>query len=395
MDIDSEYNQSVSTESNCGTPNTPVLEFQRTHHNNEFRLKGRKNPDNSIALTLRIADLSGKGATINIVYLLLYYLIMLVFLIFYYYLLFTYVRYLLLAGRVRNIHFQFYLDTDTAHSVASEMVEQLELANHDVAFIAEFIDYLIKRIMPGWKPLSQNHSSAGRSTRGEAQAVQPTFIQNSWDTVITGPPAINAEQDTVSELTSHHSVQVDEGKFFHNSVPLSHVEQHAAPNFTNMEDKESQASVVSEVMGEDVALKNEQGHDYVGYVINGVCKGSSGHDSELDFRDLFYDDMKMQENHSVLGEGIQVEEFSKNREVTLADVNGASKLDGVSNVMSLTSNCSYLSLTDDDQDLELKLELDAIEAQYQHWFEELVSSRDEAIKTIRNRWMTKKNSTMC
>lgn len=64
MDIDSEYNQSVCTESNCGTPNSPVLEFQRTHQNNEFRLKGKKNPDNSIALTLRIADLSGTWASI-------------------------------------------------------------------------------------------------------------------------------------------------------------------------------------------------------------------------------------------------------------------------------------------------------------------------------------------
>ncbi|KAJ6675192.1 KINASE DOMAIN PROTEIN [Salix viminalis] len=45
---------------------------------------------------------------------------------------------------------------DTAISVASEMVEQLELADHDVAFIAELIDSLqiMRNILPGWKPSS-------------------------------------------------------------------------------------------------------------------------------------------------------------------------------------------------------------------------------------------------
>ena len=34
----------------------------------------------------------------------------------------------LCAGRARNIHFIFYLESDTAVLVSSEMVEQLELA---------------------------------------------------------------------------------------------------------------------------------------------------------------------------------------------------------------------------------------------------------------------------
>ena len=66
----------------------------------------------------------------------------------------------LLAGRVRNIHFLFYLDTDTAVSVATEMVEHLELADHDVDFIAELIDYLIMKLLPWWKP-SPDHFSCG------------------------------------------------------------------------------------------------------------------------------------------------------------------------------------------------------------------------------------------
>lgn len=66
MDIDPDYNQSVYTDSNCGTPHSSVLEFRRTHHNNEFRLRGNKNDDNSISLTLRIADKGGKHRHIRI-----------------------------------------------------------------------------------------------------------------------------------------------------------------------------------------------------------------------------------------------------------------------------------------------------------------------------------------
>lgn len=49
----------------------------------------------------------------------------------------------LCAGRARNIHFIFYLESDTAVLVSSEMVEQLELAGHNVKFIAELIDLLL------------------------------------------------------------------------------------------------------------------------------------------------------------------------------------------------------------------------------------------------------------
>ena len=59
MDIDADYNHSVCTDSNSGSPHSAVVEFQRRHQDNEFRLRGTKNDDNSVALTLRIAHLSG------------------------------------------------------------------------------------------------------------------------------------------------------------------------------------------------------------------------------------------------------------------------------------------------------------------------------------------------
>ncbi|KAL1811877.1 hypothetical protein ACET3Z_021952 [Daucus carota] len=341
MDMDYEYKQSVCTESSCGTPQYPVLEFKRKHQNNEFRLRGMKNPDNSIALTLRIADLS---------------------------------------GRVRNIHFQFYLETDTALSVASEMVEQLELADHDVAFIADFIDYLISKIIKGSKALPDLCHNPETNDR--------SFMPNSWN---ASPP----DQETVSNLTSSVKHQEDFVHVGHNprqsSVPLSHITLQASPNFANMDDKESQASAASEMMCEDTVMKNEKKADYVNSNINEIRQNSSGLDSELDFRDLYYDEFKMQESDTDVVECIQPNDIAKNWEMTLADLAGVSK---VISSTGLGCNSSHLSSTDEEQVAELTMELDAIEVQYQQWFEELSMRGEAEVNAIRNRWIIDKNPPM-
>lgn len=63
MDIDIDHRQnSLSTcaGSSGESPRLPVMEFQTKNKNHEFRLRGNKNDDNSVALTLRIADSNGK-----------------------------------------------------------------------------------------------------------------------------------------------------------------------------------------------------------------------------------------------------------------------------------------------------------------------------------------------
>lgn len=71
----------------------------------------------------------------------------------------------LVVGQVRNIHFLFYINTDTALSVSHEMVEQLELQKHHVSFITDFINEAITRILPsktlGFEDL--NDVSKGRA----------------------------------------------------------------------------------------------------------------------------------------------------------------------------------------------------------------------------------------
>lgn len=54
-------------------------------------------------------------------------------------------------GRVRNIYFPFDAETDTALSVANEMVAELDITDQDVTKLANLIDNEIATLVPGWK----------------------------------------------------------------------------------------------------------------------------------------------------------------------------------------------------------------------------------------------------
>ncbi|KAI3870953.1 hypothetical protein MKX03_025141 [Papaver bracteatum] len=56
------------------------------------------------------------------------------------------------TGHARNIHFPFDIEVDTALSVASEMVVELDLTNQDVTTIADMIDLEIRSHIPEWVP---------------------------------------------------------------------------------------------------------------------------------------------------------------------------------------------------------------------------------------------------
>ncbi|KAI4355269.1 hypothetical protein L6164_004059 [Bauhinia variegata] len=336
MDIDADCKQNSTNtcvESNNGSPHCPVLEFQRTNKNNEFRLKGMKNNDNSVALTLRIADS---------------------------------------CGRVRNIHFLFYLDTDTAVAVAAEMVEQLELADHDVAFIAELIDYLIMKLLPGWKPSSDWSPGGGSSLNGGSPKLGNGQISmgSPWDTVLTSVPAgLVVEQDVFSGINTiprEGFVTVEESCLSNDADNSTFQgEYNSSPSLAHLDDQHSQGSVISELVG-DAFIKYDNPLDLN---IDGSLKGLSGSVSELE---LGYTDF---ENYKFTSKDIE---------------NSVPAFLRTSNAMSLTSSCSSASLASRDIDFELKLELDAIEAQYQHWFQELARMRSEALEVTKRRWMAKK-----
>ncbi|KAL3516248.1 hypothetical protein ACH5RR_023150 [Cinchona calisaya] len=55
-------------------------------------------------------------------------------------------------GRIRNIYFPFDKESDTALSVATEMVAELDMTDQDVTKIADMIDGEIASLVPEWKP---------------------------------------------------------------------------------------------------------------------------------------------------------------------------------------------------------------------------------------------------
>ncbi|GAU47190.1 hypothetical protein TSUD_350550 [Trifolium subterraneum] len=323
MDMDADYkhlSESIYAESSSqGSPHFPVFQVQRTNKNNEFRLKGTKNDDNSVSLTLRIADTS-----------------------------------------------------DTAVSVASEMVEHLELADHDVAFIAELIDYLIMKLLPWWKP-SHDHNSTGGvslcsgSTNVDSQTACP------WSPIVTSVPSETVSgQDAFSGFnTIPRDGLVTPGKvcFYKNTDNAIFKGAFDSSSLVNSEDRYSRGSGASEIAVDDVSMKSANCHDSkflgVGY-FKCIARSITG----LEVGDAYFEDCKLQAADYNIG--------------------GSTVNSELSNVMSLPSSCCSMSSIEKDIDLELKNELEAIESQYQHWIEELTKMKLEALEATRRRWMTKK-----
>ncbi|KAL3677824.1 hypothetical protein R1sor_020780 [Riccia sorocarpa] len=86
---------------------------ERQRRSMDFRVKGKRRDDDTVFLRLRIANND---------------------------------------GHIRNIHFPFSVESDTAMSVASEMVAELDLSDQDVTTIAEMIDAEILALVPEWQP---------------------------------------------------------------------------------------------------------------------------------------------------------------------------------------------------------------------------------------------------
>ncbi|KAJ4892893.1 Serine/threonine-protein kinase WNK1 [Raphanus sativus] len=73
-------------------------------------------------------------------------------------------------GRVRNIYFPFDIETDTALSVATEMVAELDMDDHGVTKIANMIDGEISRLVPSWRPGPEFEESLAAAAAAAAAA---------------------------------------------------------------------------------------------------------------------------------------------------------------------------------------------------------------------------------
>ncbi|XP_066319154.1 probable serine/threonine-protein kinase WNK4 isoform X1 [Miscanthus floridulus] len=297
MDVDTFESSPTNSgkENGCVAPHTPVLEFTRTNKNTELKLKGEKLDNNSVSLVLRIADLS---------------------------------------GHARNIHFLFYLDSDTAMSVAAEMVEQLELADCDVTFIADFIDFLIVNLVPGWRPVNDAAANSHRQSESELAITSHQNISKLVPdyALIDGmmhPKDVNASStgflDSVSSATNLGGSQGSEGSVI--SVQLA----------------ESSRSV-SDYGAEDYGTMDCGGYK------EGISKVDCSYVLDDGSRSIFH-------------------------------------IDQASPFLELASSGS--STSTDNQDV-LNGELVLIEAQYKHLVDELTRMREEAMEGARKKWLPDK-----
>lgn len=226
------------------------------------------------------------------------------------------------------------------------MVEQLHLADDDVPYIADFIDFVIMRISPEWKPSSNSHSSLERSASGL------TLIADQWET-----PSTHGKQD--SPYAFHFDPRIlaptrDGNNLcdkFHNASP------HITFMLTNTGNNLSNGSITSEVFAGDSIRKSD------------MSKVLEADNCEKEF-------------------GIEsrprMDQSAENSQLVLCG------RDGLPNVSSLEIDCSStLSSGRRDRHTQMKLELDAIETQYEQWFQELSRMKHEAIEVTKKRWMSK------
>ncbi|TYH75677.1 hypothetical protein ES332_D04G036700v1 [Gossypium tomentosum] len=261
--------------------NSTGIEVRRSNKGNIFLLKGEANDENSVSLILRIAD-----------------------------------KY----GRVRNIHFLFFLDSDTALSVSSEMVEQLELSDQNDAFIAELIDLLLLNLIPTWKPCVP------------------------IDHLV--PPRKQSSRDNLCSLQDHDAI----------TLGASDESTRPASCYVKYNGKMSHANMMAENSGSEMSL-------------------GSANSNDLNDKLSSIPSIMSAELGPVGSDGC----------VTGAELS----VDAQTKLMNPVSS----SPCDEDEDEELRMELEMIELQYQEAMKDISKKRHEAIMDTRRRLSQKKTQS--
>ncbi|KAE9586514.1 putative protein kinase WNK-NRBP family [Lupinus albus] len=311
MEIDSNFRHTSSSSSVRRTEEASqvsTFDLVRMTENNEFRLRGDKDGESTISLMLRIADTH---------------------------------------GRARNIHFPFFIESDTAISIAAEMVEQLELASEDVAVIAELIHDMIENLVPNWQP-----SCCDLPFRTD-HLCRSSDVQNGEIGSCQWPPQ-----------SSGFDTKAADGDF----VLSKHVDG---------DDQEKQESVLSDISAEyGVPVTSDSKALEHGFsILDECCRVSNGFNCNSDFMFCGQDDgYKNKTNHS-------------------ENHSASSLMDScfsASEIFDMSSICSLTLADKDHSDDELQSELDAIDIQYQQCLHQLDKMREEAIENAKRKWITRK-----
>uniref|UniRef100_A0A2C9UXY8 non-specific serine/threonine protein kinase n=1 Tax=Manihot esculenta TaxID=3983 RepID=A0A2C9UXY8_MANES len=302
---------------------SPCVEVRREKRGNVFLLRGEGSDENSVSIVLRIADQNG--------------------------------------SRVRNIHFLFYLDGDTALSVSSEMVEQLELEGQNITFIAELIDLLLLQLIPNWKPCVLIEHLVPQTRTENFEGNQNHYSPENGETVVDSLQNV-CESVNYSRTSSCHScslggsiptAKTEKGSDFIKLNVLSHVDESGNQTIAGAEEQASEMSYLSAASGE-------------------------WDDKKLSFNSNISMDSALTDFD---GNGLKVvlgEFFARMGSPSLEDKNKLMDVNG-SHMEISSSYPSSISTLPRDENEDLGKELENIEMQYQEAIKEISKRRHEAI----------------
>lgn len=232
------------------------------------------------------------------------------------------------------------------------MVEQLELEDQNVTFIAELIDLLLFKLIPNWKPCIHIEHLVPPS-----MAQTPRGCQKNSHSSGNGETAKNSGQDSRSSSCLNSgslggSIQATEESCSVVKVDeiMSHVNEFGNQNPTVAEDRVSEMSYISATSTE----WNDKKHSFNSYM--------STESDPMDF-----------DGHGLKGAS---REF-------VAEIQMAAPPDDKHKVMGSSSNGiipNAMSNKEDNEDTEeLRKELEKIELRYQEAVREISKRRHEAI----------------
>ncbi|OMO57087.1 hypothetical protein CCACVL1_26014 [Corchorus capsularis] len=304
--------------------NSLGMEVRRTNKGNLFLLKGEANDEeSSVSFILRIADQN---------------------------------------GRVRNIHFLFFLESDTALAVSSEMVEQLELEN-DV-FFAEMIDLLLVNLIPSWKPcVPVDH------------LVPPNRRQTSRDCQNSKPE----ECGETSLGSCKHAYKADNGswsKLSCNTSPLGGPDE-SMRHISSLGPPKVLASISRKTSYVDMAYQN------INMAEDACSERSYLSATSYDWIDKFSSIHSFMSAESGFIGSRGMSQLSSGTELFFDAKSKSTNITAVS------------SPSDPEVDEELRLELEMIELQYQEAMKEISKKRHDAIMDTRRRLSQKRMQSVC
>lgn len=256
------------------------------------------------------------------------------------------------SGHVSNIHFIFYLDSDTAISIAEEMVEQLDLSHEDVVSIAELIDNLIVKLVPSWNPSSCSTSGLQNSSYNGSSVLQNNLM------------SLKCLRDSEESIKAFAEAVSDKG------VPSK---------LGIMKYQDTQESFSSAVSTDfDVSITSAASTD--------KSFGHDFHQGSNTFGFSSYYPVYDKTDGINVGESVLMNRSMQNSETSSIDSCSDSDISKVPSLSSISS----LTLSEKDHLCsELKMELNAIATQYDQSLQELLRLREEAMEDARKRWITK------